>query len=77
MNISSVLFVTKKKAISSIEADYKLLNPSYEIKVINYESVHKITTNDFDLIIADESHCLAAFPKPSVRTKRIKEIIGL
>ena len=76
MNVSSVLFVTKKKAISSIEADYKLLNPSYEIKVINYESVHKITTNDFDLIIADESHCLAAFPKPSVRTKRIKEIIG-
>jgi len=76
MNVSSVLFVTKKKAISSIEADYKLLNPSYEIKVINYESVHKITTNEFDLVIADESHCLAAFPKPSVRTKRIKEIIG-
>lgn len=76
MNVSSVLFVTKKKAISSIESDYKLLNPSYAIKVTNYESVHKITTNDFDLVIADESHCLAAFPKPSVRTKRIKEIIG-
>jgi len=76
MNVSSVLFVTKKKAISSIEADYKLLNPSYAIKVINYESVHKITTNEFDLVIADESHCLGAFPKPSVRTKRIKEIIG-
>ena len=76
MDVNAVLFITKKKAISSIEADYKLLNPNYEIKVINYESVHKLTTNDFDLVIADESHCLGAFPKPSVRTKRIKEIIG-
>ena len=76
MDVNAVLFITKKKAISSIEADYKLLNPSYEIKVINYESVHKLTTNDYDLVIADESHCLGAFPKPSVRTKRIKEIIG-
>lgn len=76
MDVNAVLFITKKKAISSIESDYKLLKPSYEIKVINYESVHKLTTNDYDLIIADESHCLGAFPKPSVRTKRIKEIIG-
>ena len=76
MDVNAVLFITKKKAISSIEADYKLLNPNYEIKVINYESVHKLTTNDFDLVIADESHCLGAFPKPSVRAKRIKEIIG-
>ena len=76
MDISSVLFVTKKKAISSIEADYKLLGPSYSIKVINYESVHKLTTNDYDLVIVDESHCLGAFPKASVRTKRIKEIIA-
>ena len=76
MDVNAVLFITKKKAISSIESDYKLLGPSYEIKVINYESVHKLTTNDYDLVIADESHCLGAFPKPSVRTKRIKEIIG-
>ena len=32
MDISSVLFITKKKAISSIEADYKLLDPSYTLK---------------------------------------------
>ena len=29
-----------------------------------------------DLVIVDESHCLGAFPKPSVRTKSIKEIVG-
>ena len=76
MDISSVLFITKKKAISSIEADYKLLDPSYTLKVTNYESVHKVSANDYDLIIVDESHSMGAFPKASVRTKRIKEIVG-
>jgi len=76
MGVSSVLFITKKKAISSIEADYKLLNPNYSLKVTNFEAVHKVNGKDYDLIIVDESHSLAAFPKASVRTKRIKEIIG-
>ena len=76
MDISSVLFITKKKAISSIESDYKLLNPSYSLKVTNYEAVHKVNGKDYDLIIVDESHSLGAFPKPSLRTKRIKQIIG-
>ena len=76
MNITSVLFITKKKAISSIEADYKLLNPNYAINVTNFEAVHKVNGKDYDLIIVDESHSLGAFPKASVRTKRIKEIIG-
>ena len=76
MHINSVLFITKKKAISSIKADYKLLNPSYSINITNYEAVHKVIANDYDLIIVDESHSLGAFPKASVRTKRIKEIVG-
>ena len=76
MDISSVLFITKKKAISSIESDYKLLNPNYALKVTNYEAVHKVNGKDYDLIIVDESHSLGAFPKASVRTKRIKEIVG-
>jgi hypothetical protein len=53
---SNVLFLTKKKAISSIQGDYKLFNPSYHLTVINYESLHKIDTTDWDLIITDESH---------------------
>lgn len=74
MNVNKVLFITKKKAISSIEEDYNTLKPSYTIQVINYESVHKIK-GIFDLVIVDESHCLGAFPKPSKRTKRVKEIV--
>ncbi len=74
----SVLFITKKKVIESktIDNDHKLLNPSFEVDQINYESVHKIDSKKYDLIIIDESHSLGAFPKPSQRTKNIKKIIG-
>ena len=76
LNCKNVLFVTKKKAISSIENDYNLLLPSYEIEIINYESIHKVESLDrFDLIVLDEAHSMGAFPKPSKRAKQVKEII--
>lgn len=68
-----VLFITKKKAISSIESDYKLAQFTYKLTTINYESIHKIDRNNFDLVICDESHSLASYPKPSKRTKLIKK----
>lgn len=72
---NNVLFVTKKKAISSIENDYKLLNPRYNIVVINYESLHKVEMKSIDVIILDEAHSLGAFPKPSSRAKKVREMI--
>ena len=64
----NVLFVTKKKAISSIESDYNLLNPKYNIKVINYESLHKVShETSWDCVVLDEAHGLGAIPKPSKR----------
>ena len=39
-SISTVLFVTKKKAIGGIQKDYKALSPSYSCDFINYESLH-------------------------------------
>tara|TARA_R110002167_G_scaffold342233_2_gene551007 strand:+ start:499 stop:1734 length:1236 start_codon:yes stop_codon:yes gene_type:complete len=74
-NTKGVLFVTKKKAIASIENDYNLLNPGYEITVINYESLHKIE-NDFDIIIVDEAHSIGTYPKPSKRYKDLKVIVN-
>lgn len=71
--VSNVLFVTKKKAISSVENDYKLLSPDYTLDCINFESIHKIS-GVYDLIIIDEAHSLGAFPKPSGRVKNIKNI---
>ena len=78
LNIASdyqrVLFVTTKKAISSIEDDYSVAGHSFELVVINYESLHKVT-GMFDLIICDESHKLGAYPKPSVRVKLLKSMV--
>jgi len=78
LGIKNLLFVTKKKAISSIDADFNKLKPSYNITIINYESLHKVRINQpntFDLIVLDEAHTLGAYPKPSKRTKLVKEII--
>ena len=74
MGACNVLFVTKKKAIDSIQGDFDKLNASYKITIINYESLHHVDDN-FDLIICDEAHSLGAFPKPSNRAQDIKKII--
>ena len=68
----NVLFLTKKKAIQSIQDDYKLLAPAYTITVINDESLHKVT-DDFDLVIHDEHHRFGAYPKPNKVAKLFKQ----
>jgi hypothetical protein len=74
---NNVLFITKKKAVSSIESDYKALAPSYDLIVVNYESLHKIPNTKWDLIICDEAHSMGAFPKPSKRAVQVKDLINL
>lgn len=71
----SVLFVTKKKAIPSIHKDYDLLKPSFSLLVINYESLHKLPKESWDVVILDEAHSMGAFPKPSKRAKQVRELI--
>jgi len=73
--VTNCLFVTKKKAISSIESDYEKLNLQFHLTVINYESLHKIPNLKWDCIIVDEAHGLGAIPKPSKRAKQIKNLI--
>jgi hypothetical protein len=73
INSQRVLFITKKKAIESIISDYNDFNFKYELHVTNYESLHKITLK-FDLVILDEAHSIGAFPKPSQRTKLLREL---
>ena len=76
LNSWKVLFITKKKAISTIEADYKLLNPAYFLTVINYESLHLVMDNEkWDLIICDEAHSMGAFPKPSNRAELVADVV--
>ena len=76
VNKGNVLFITKKKAMSSISNDYELLCPiSYSLFIINYESLHKIPDVKWDAIVCDEAHSMGAFPKPSKRAKQVKELM--
>jgi len=72
LGCQTVLFLTKKKAIQSILKDAESF--TYSLEVLNYESVHKRERKAYDLIICDESHTLGAYPKPSGRTKAVKDI---
>lgn len=76
LNVQNILFVTKKKAIGSIQNDYDILSPGYAITIINFESLHKLENYNFDLIVIDEAHSISAFPKPSKRFKDLKKIAG-
>ena len=71
-----VLFLTKKLAIKSIESDHKDFIFNFDITIINNESLHKVTANDFDLIISDEHHRMSAFPKPNKNAKMLKQRFG-
>ena len=77
MNVEHVLFLTKKKAISSIVGDYDLMCPaSFILFTINYESMHKLPQNiKWDIIIIDEAHSLGAIPKPNKRARDVKTLI--
>jgi superfamily II DNA or RNA helicase len=69
-----VLFLTKKKAIKSIEKDYKDFGYTFNLTVINNESLHLLPSClKFDLLISDEHHRCATYPKPNKVTKLIKQ----
>jgi Holliday junction resolvase-like predicted endonuclease len=76
VNANRVLFITKKKAFSSIEKDYENFKFKYDITIVNRESLHTITNNDFDVVIIDEVHGYTSYPKPSKYYKDIKQRFG-
>jgi hypothetical protein len=69
---NKVLFITKKKAITSILNDYNNFGYTFLFTVINNESLHTIN-DSFDIIISDEHHRNGAFPKANICTKLIKQ----
>jgi len=76
INATNVLFLTKKKAMSSIDADYKMLAPMYDLTIINYESLHHVMDDKkWDVVICDEAHSMGAFPKPSSRAQLVRDVI--
>lgn len=74
MNAKNVLFITKKLAFKSIEEDYVDFgySQSFDLTIINKESLHKLENNEFDLVVVDEAHEYGAFPKSGKYQKAIK-----
>lgn len=71
---NNVLFLTKKKAISSIESDYIEFGYQifFKLTAVNDEQMHNLPT-DFDVVIHDEHHRFGAYPKMGVAPKLFKE----
>lgn len=76
LNIKEVLFITKLKVVPGIKKDYKDLGCNFNLTCINYESLHKLESSDFNVIICDEAHCLGNFGKPSKRAKQVKDLVN-
>ena len=74
LDAGDVLFVTKKRAIASIQSDAEAMEMAGRVNVINYESVHKVINRKWCVLIVDEAHGIGAYPKPSLRFKRLKEL---
>lgn len=74
-----VAFITKKKALIGVVHDYEKFGNGFEVFVpTNFEQVHKLIgmNHNFDGFIVDEAHATGQFPKPSQRTKNLRELIG-
>lgn len=69
-----VLFLTKKKAISSIQGDYDSFKFEFNLTVLNYEQINKVVLGMHDLVILDEAHSLGQFPVPAKKIKKLKAI---
>jgi len=76
VNAKRVLFITKIKAFSSIRWDYDQMDYRFNLTIINRESLHKIESNDFDVVVIDEVHGYSSYPKPSKFHKDIKVRFG-
>lgn len=76
LGVENVLFLTKKKAMSSISDDLDKMCPvNFVMFTINYESIHKIPKLKWDVIICDEAHSMGAFAKPNGRAKKVRDLI--
>lgn len=70
--IKKALVITKKAAIEGWTDTLKNYNHTIHFTVINYESCHKITDTDFDIVIIDEAHAMiSGYPKVSQTWKAV------
>ena len=70
-----VVIITSKKAISSISQDYADAKVVYDLQIVNFEGIFKLSYRP-DFLIIDEAHRLGAYPKPGKITKFIRAKFG-
>ncbi len=75
MNYKSVLFVTKAKAISSVEKDFKLCGFNFNLSTVSHAGLHK-AKDQYDCIIIDEAHAFGSFTQGK-QSKRSIQLEGL
>lgn len=74
MALTSVLIVTKKKAIKSIEKDRDGMGLTDVVTVTNYEQLPKLSGRSYALLVVDEVHCVSAYPRPPKRLLDIRSL---
>lgn len=73
------LFVTKKKAIPSIDADARSIwgREDHGGVIVNVESLGRVKRQKWALVVADESHHgLSGFPKEPKARRQMREAVG-
>ena len=70
-----ILIFTTIKAKPGID-EFIVMEPSIQVTITNFEQAHNVVDIGFDGVIVDEAHKLGKYPKPSLRAKRLKELIG-
>ncbi|MCX6145714.1 MAG: SNF2-related protein [Candidatus Kapabacteria bacterium] len=75
LGVKNVIFLTKKKALSSIRNDFTLAGFKYNITILNYEQYPK-NRNHYDLYILDEAHSLSTYPKPNKTVQLLQKDIN-
>ncbi len=70
----NILFVSKKKALPSIQADADAMEVK-NITITNYEQLSKITEHPA-IVVIDEAHSIGQYPKPNLRCRELRRIIS-
>jgi hypothetical protein len=75
----NVLFISKLKALGSIEMDYQVMRgggADYAVTFINWESLHKVEhpPGGWCVVVMDEAHTLSQYPRMNQRAQQIQQI---
>ena len=72
---NNILVITKKKALEGWKDTLSKFTHTKTYECINYESLHKLETTNYDLIIIDEAHSnLGAYPKVGKTWKEVYKL---